>query len=119
MPLSYIIKDGIVFTTGFGEITPAEQNSFTRTWLADPNLPSPLLVCRDNRDLQNTTSETLREIAMFSNTIDVPEGSRLALLVVEQLAIGQARVYQAYTDNPKFEVSVFLKKDEAIQWLLH
>ncbi len=117
MPYSYKIEDGIVYTKVTGEVTIEEQNEFSRTWLADPNLPSPLLVCREGVDLVFLTAEVVKEQAKFTSTLDIPDGSRLALLVDADLVYGLSRVYEARTAELDFDIGIFRDRDEAIKWL--
>ncbi len=117
MPYSYKIEDGIVFTKVTGEVTVEEQNEFSRTWLADPDLPSPLLVCRESVDLDSLTAEVVKEQAKFTSTLDIPDGSRLALVVDEDVAYGLSRVYEARTAELDFDIEIFRYRDDAIRWL--
>ena len=63
-----------------------EQNEFTRMWLADPDLPSPPLVCREGFDLDSLTAEVVKDTAKFTSTLDIPYGSRLAIVVDADVA---------------------------------
>ena len=116
LPYSYKIEDGIVFTKVTGEVTVEEQNEFSRTWLADPDLPSPLLVCRESVDL-DSPAEVVKEQAKFTSTLDIPDGSRLALVVDADVAYGLSRVYEARTAELDFDIGIFRDRDEAIKWL--
>ncbi len=118
MPYSYKIEDGIVFTKVTGEVTvEGEQNEFPRTWLADPDLPSPLLVCREEVDLDYLTAEVVKGSAKFASTLNIPDGSRLALVVDSDVAYGMSRVYEAWTAELNVEIGIFRDRDEAIKWL--
>ena len=117
MPYSYKIEDGIVFTKVTGEVTVEEQNEFSRTWLADPDLPSPLLVCREGADSDSLTAEAVKDSAKFASTLDIPDGSRLALVVDADVAYGLSRVYEAWTAELNVDIGIFRDRDEAIKWL--
>ena len=117
MPYSYKIEDGIVFTKVTGEVSVEEQNEFSRTWLSDPNLPSPLLVCRDSLGLVSPTLELTRGQVEFASTLDIPDGSRLAFVVDADVTYGLSRVYEARTAELNFDVGIFRDRDEAIKWL--
>ncbi|TDJ34423.1 MAG: hypothetical protein E2O61_10675 [Gammaproteobacteria bacterium] len=117
MPYSYKIEDGIVFTKVTGEVTVEEQNEFSRTWLADPDLPSPLLVCRESVDLDSLTAEVIKDSAKFASTLDIPDGSRLAIVVDADVTYGLSRVYEARTAELDFDIGIFRDCDEAIKWL--
>ncbi len=117
MPYSYKIEDGIVFTKVTGEVTVEEQNEFTRTWLGDPNLPSPLLVCREISGLVSSTPEVARSQAEFATMVDVPDGTRLALVVDADVTYGLSRVYEARTAELDFDIGIFRDRDEPIKRL--
>ena len=117
MPCSYEIEDGIVFTEVTGEVTVEEQKEFSRTWLADPDLPSPLLVCRESVDLDSLTAEMVKDSAKFTSTLDIPDGSRLAIVVDSDVAYGMSRVYEAWTAELNVDIRIFRDRDEAIKWL--
>ena len=84
--------------------------------LADPDLPSPLLVCRERVDLDPST-EVVKEQAKFTSTLDIPDGSRLAFVVDADVTYGLSRVYEARTAELNFDVGIFRDRDEAIKWL--
>ncbi len=118
MPLSYEIKDGIVFTKATGKITNQMQEEFTQIWLADPDLPSPILICRDNRGVANATYEEMRWLAEFGmSVIDVPEGTREATVVSSASEYGMAKMYQTMVTAASFSFRIFSDPDEAIRWL--
>ncbi len=117
MPYSYKIEDGIVFTKVTGEVAVEELSEFSRTWLADPDLPSPLLVCREEVDLDYLTAEVVKGSAKFASTLNIPDGSRLALVVDSDVAYGMSRVYEARTAELGFDIGIFRDRDEAIKWL--
>lgn len=116
MPYSYKIEDGIVFTEVTGEVTVEEQKEFSRTWLADPDLPSPLLVCREGV-LDPLTAKVVKDSAKFASTLGIPDGSRLAIVVDSDVAYGLSRVYEARTAELDFDIGIFRDRDEAIKWL--
>ncbi len=116
MPFSYKIEEGIVFTTATGETTAQEQAVFKRTWLADPDLPTPLLICREVVDVGRTPNWS-REQARVATSMDYPEGTRPAIVVGKDLHYGMARQYKSWADDPSFEVGIFRDRDEAIKWL--
>ncbi len=106
-----------MFTKVTGEVTIEEQNEFSRTWLADPDLPSPLLVCREGADSDSLTAEAVKDSAKFASTLDIPDGSRLALVVDADVAYGLSRVYEAWTAELNVDIGIFHDRDEAIKWL--
>ena len=119
MPFSYKIEEGIVFTIATGEITMPQQEAFMRTWLAGPDLPTPLLICRDVVDEGVThIPNWSRDLVGFAKSLDFPDGSRFAIVASRDLYYGMARQFQIWADDAQnFSVGVFRDRDEAIKWL--
>ncbi len=117
MPLHYRIENGIVFTMASGEVTPEENFAFTRRWLSDPDLPSPVRVCRENDTFTVPTADEIRRIADLMESLDAPDGSRVALVAGGDLEYGVSRMYQAWADGADYRVAVFRDRDEAVAWL--
>ncbi len=118
MPLGYRIEDGIVYAKVTGEVSPQEQFELTRSWLADPNLPSPYLVCRDATDASPTTGNAIRGFVSFLSTLSIPVGSKLAMVVREDVNFGMSRMYQTLADEVKnLQIRIFRTSEEAVAWL--
>ena len=115
MPLEYKIEHGIVFikNTG-GAVTVQQQKAFTRRWLADPDLPTPLLVCRDYHGSFARTPAMMREFSQFWMSV-VPNGTRAVLVVSGDLDFGMAKVFRGWAGSSG--INVLRDRDEAIKWL--
>ena len=98
-------------------MTAKENYAFTQAWLSDPDLPTPLRVCRDNRQHTPLAAEAVRDLAMFNQDLEVPDDSRLAIVVAQDVQFGVARMYQAWADQSDYAVEVFRDPDDAVAWL--
>ena len=118
MPLSYEIKDGILFTTAVGRVTREDTLAVTRSWMRDPDLPNPILLCRDLRrlDVENIEAFEVRLSARAGAAFNPPPGSRLAFVVDSDAAYGLSRMFAMSEDFP-FPVEVFRDRDAAVAWL--
>jgi hypothetical protein len=117
MSLSYRIEHGIVFTTASGEVTPEENHAFTQGWLSDPDLPVPLRVCRDSRQITPPTAKEIQNLASLNKNFRVPDSSRLAIVADRDAQYGMSRMYEALVDGSNYSVAVFRDLDDAVAWL--
>jgi hypothetical protein len=121
MPLSYEIEDGIVFIRASGELLPGEQARFIESWMSDPDLPSPILVCREHTGPGSESAfpspESARAQAALVRTLDGGPDARLALVASEDLAYGMANIFRAWIESAKFETEIFATREEAVAWL--
>ena len=118
MPLSYRIEDGIVYTKVAGAFSAQEQIELTRSWLADRDLQSPYLICRDGSDAAPTTADAIRALLSFLSTVSIPVCSKLALVVRDDVNFGMSRMYQTLADGVEnLTIEIFRSSEEAVAWL--
>ncbi len=117
MPLCYTVEDGIVFVDVTGAPGFEEVKAFIERWRADPDLPSPVLVCRDNRGAEASDLETVRALADLAASLDLPAGSKLAIVAASDLDFGMSRMYELLAGDAGFAISVFRQMSEALRWL--
>ncbi len=122
MPLRYRIENGIVFVDVSETYTIQENYEFTKTWFTDPDRPSPILLCRNSTALDG--SQTWDDMQMLAGLYDqvreeneIPAGSRMAVVALNDLQYGTSRIFGALADNPEVPVGIFRTTEEAVSWL--
>ena len=96
----------------------SERATRSYGWLADPQLPTPLRVCRDNRLADTPDAEYVRGVAGLAGSMVAHDaGARLAIVVATDVSFGMARMFEAYADTAPFDVCVFRCMRAAVDWL--
>jgi hypothetical protein len=113
----------VVFVTCSGTLTSGELFRFQQEVWSRPELGgfSALVDVRGVQiELPENVSLNLRELAALGARMDARHGSRLAIVVSDDLAFGLGRMYEAYRElepGSTREVSVFRSMHEAAGWL--
>lgn len=122
MPLTYRIlpQHDLVWTTATGVLTDDDILDHKRRLLADPARRPNMRELSDIRritELAVTPAGVQRMAAMDSNDAAELGDHRLALVAGEDVVVGMARMYAAFTEQHVPHVGVFRSLEEALQWL--
>ncbi len=125
MPFMYDIDRlrRIVFTRAVGDLTRQDFFGYQKEAWSSPGVRN-FDECIDMSaagKIEGATEDNMMTLAQLAVTNDDPEHpSKLAIIAVESLHFGLARMYEIYRSlQPKHarQVAVFRTREEALRWL--
>src|SRR3972149_3691406 len=122
MPISYRIDPSrkLVLTTATGVLTDDDLIRHKQRLVADPAFQPDMRQLSDVRgvtDLQVTPLGVRLMVAADEAHAPALGGHRLAIVVIEDLTFGMARMYQMLAEDTTRSVGVFREIAEAEAWL--
>jgi hypothetical protein len=113
-------KDYFIIKT-IGETSPAGIKDSLEKVFANPGWHNGARILFDNRleILDNLTSDGVKAISnSFIQFNEKLNGSKVAVVMPQDLAYGFGRMWQMHTDiDAQFETSVFRNIEEATRWI--
>ncbi|MDH3497054.1 MAG: hypothetical protein OER21_09835 [Gemmatimonadota bacterium] len=122
MPLSYRLlpEHDLIWTTATGVLTDGDVLEHKRRLVADPACHPNMRELSDIRpvsELQVTPNGVQLMAAMDSRDAAQLGDHHMALVANEDVVVGMARMYAAFTADHLPRVGVFRSLDEALRWL--
>lgn len=119
--IQFIAKKKYFIIKTIGETSPAGIKDSLEQVFANPDWHDGARILFDNRleILDKLTGDGVKAISnSFIQFNEKLNGSKVAVVMPQDLAYGFGRMWQMYTDiDAQFETSVFRDIEEAIQWI--
>lgn len=120
MPVAYRFEEDIITIEATGTYTPDDLKATVQQVLDDAAAPQKKMVLFDlttSTSLPNRSTEQVRDMAGFLQSLRERLGPRIAMVTSGKLAYGLMRMGSSYADNAQFAAEAFTDTESAKAWL--